>query len=600
MHRMLALALLVGVSCLALAPSAAEEQAGADLAQAPTPENAERLGVGRRVGDLAYVDLAGTPGKLSDHATRKALVIAFTNTHCPVCRKYGPRLAALEKRFAPRGVGFLFVNPSPEEDPARIRQQAAAWGFQGPYVHDTKSALTTPLGTRTTGEVFVLDAARTLRYRGAVDDQHGVGWSRDAPRVHLLAAALEHVLAGTRPDPAATSAPGCLVGGAPTASASPDITWHEDVSRIVQHRCLPCHRAGESAPFVLQDHADVKAKAAMIRWVVEERRMPPWFAGPGSLPMKNDHDLTPRERKELLAWIDAGCPEGDPKAAPLPRSFESGWRIGTPDVIYRLPKEQHIPATGTVRYRYVDVDAKLTEDRWVQAFEVRPTSPQVVHHVLVFCQYPKDHPRYRDRPQDRFGLRGYFAAMVPGQGHVRYPAGTAKFMPRGTRLRFQLHYTTNGTAATDRTELGLIFAKEKPAREVRTTAVSTVRFRIPPGAANHRVSSTYMLPLDATLLGFTPHMHLRGKSYRYDLLLPDGTRKLLLDVPRYDFNWQLHYALRQPLRVPAGSRIKGTAHYDNSADNPANPDPTATVGHGEQTWDEMMIGYIDWVPAAAR
>jgi thiol-disulfide isomerase/thioredoxin len=589
----LVLCLATGVGLVA---AFAEDDAPVDLADAPRPENAESLGVGRHVGDLAFVDLGGQAGALSGYADRKALVIAYTNTDCPVCRKYGPRLAELERRFTARNVAFLFVNPSAEEDPARIREQIQAWGFKGRYVHDVDATLTGPLGARTTGEVFVLDAARTLVYRGAVDDQHGVGWSRDAPRVHLLVDALERVLAGQRPDPAATSAPGCLLGGAPTASASPAITWHEDISRIVQHRCLTCHREGENGPFELRHYSQVKAKAAMIRWVVEEKRMPPWFAGPGSLPMKNDHDLTTRERGELLAWIDAGCPEGDPRSAPLPRTFIEGWKIGTPDVVYRLPSEQRIPATGTVRYRYLEVESRLSEDRWVQAFEVRPTAPQVVHHVLVFCEYPKDHERYRDRPRDQQGLRGYFAAMVPGQGHVRYPEGLAKFMPRGARLRFQLHYTTNGTAATDRTEVGLIFAKQKPAHEVRSAAVSTVRFRIPPGASNHRVSATRMLPLDATLLGFTPHMHLRGKSYRYDLLLPDGTQKLLLDVPRYDFNWQLYYALREPLAVPAGSRIKGTAHYDNSEGNPANPDPTAAVRHGEQTWDEMMIGYVDWYP----
>jgi hypothetical protein len=367
------------------------------------------------------------------------------------------------------------------------------------------------------------------------------------------------------------------------------------VSRIVQRNCQECHRPGEAGPFPLLTRGDLESNAEMIRYVVEARTMPPWFAGEGSVAMHSDRSLSQGDREDLLAWIDAGMPKGDASDAPIDRKWTDGWRLGTPDQVVEVPKTFKVKADGWMPYVYWRVDAGIDRDRWIRGFEVRVDQPQVVHHVLVFCEYPQDHPRYRDRPRVRNGLSGYFAAMVPGQGHLAYPDGTAKFLPKGSKLRFQVHYTPNGEACEDRPRVGLFFNDGPPARELRSRAAFDVRFKIPPGASNHAVHAAVTFRRPGHIHALMPHMHVRGKAFRYELELPGGEKRLLLDVPRYDFNWQLAYRLREPLLVPAGARLRATAWFDNSAANPANPDPTKTVHFGEQTWDEMMIGYFDWV-----
>jgi peroxiredoxin len=586
------------VAALCAAYARAEDET-ADLRDGPQRLPAAERGVGGLVPDIAFTDVDGSAGRLRDFHDRKALVIAYTNVGCPVCKRYGPRLAQLEKDWRARGVAFLFVNPSPQDSPEQIAAVRAAYGLEGRYLHDSERELTRVLRPDTTGEVFVLDAARTLRYRGAVDDQYGVGYVRDEPSQRYLEDALESILQNRRPEVEATSAPGCVLELAEGPRGNGSVTWTGQIERILQRRCQDCHRAGENGPFSLTTYAEAKGNAGMIRWAVEERVMPPWFASPESLACRNDPSLSVEERTQILRWIEDACPQGKAEDAPLPRTFVAGWKIGTPDDVLEIPREVDVPTEGAIDYQYFTVATNYPEDRWVQGFEIRPTSPQVVHHVLVFAKYPKDHPRRREEPRVHGGVAGYFAAMVPGQGYTMWPEGTARFLPKGTRLRFQIHYTTNGTRAKDRTRLGLVFAKEKPTHEMQSVGIYNVGLRIPPGADHHPETASRVLHEAARIYSFTPHMHVRGAAFRYEAVFPDGTRKLLIDIPRYDFNWQLSYILAEPLDVPAGTRIHATGWYDNSAENPANPDPEKLVRWGEQTWEEMLIGYLDWHPVAA-
>jgi mono/diheme cytochrome c family protein len=486
------------------------------------------------------------------------------------------------------------VNPNGHDSDDEMRAEVKRHAFTARYVPDRDQRLSRALGARSTTDVFVLDAARTLVYRSAVDDRFGLGYALPEPRNRYLRDALESVLAGGEPAVPATSAPGCLLRLEPAAGRPQEVTWHNRISCIVQRNCQECHRPGENAPFPLLTHEDLEGNAEMARYVVEARTMPPWFGGDG-VPMASDRRLPEADRRDLLAWIAAGCPEGDAADAPLPRSWTKGWRIGEPDHVVEVPRPYPVRADGWIPYVYWRVDAGIDRDRWVRGFEVRVDHPEVVHHVLVFCEYPEDHPRYGERPRTRNGLSGYFAAMVPGQSHLVFPQGVAKFLPKGARLRFQVHYTPNGEARKDRPKVGLLFNDGPPEREIESRSAFNVRFRIPPGAKSHRVRATHAFRESGTITALMPHMHVRGTAFRYELQLPDGERKLLLDVPRYDFNWQLVYRLRDPVEVPAGARLHATAWYDNSAGNPANPDPTRTVRFGEQTWDEMMIGYFDWV-----
>ncbi len=594
-----ALAVAAGVCASVVVPTRADDDAPARVVrEVPRVVDPREHRLGELVPDVAFTDIDGVKRSLSALAAEaKALVVVTRSVGCPVGKRYGPELRRLEEAYSARGVAFLFADPIESDDAAALRGERERFGFVAPAVLDADRSIARALGVQTTTEVFVLDPARTLVYRGAVDDQYGIGWGRDAPRRRFLRDALDAVIAGEPPAVEATWAPGCRVetsAGAPAPSADAP-TWHGRVSRIVQRNCQGCHRAQGSGPFPLEKLADVRGNREMISFMVENEAMPPWFAAHETGPFENDTSLSERDRKDLLAWIEADCPEGDVADAARPRRFPGGeWSIGKPDLIVGAPKKFDVPAEGTVPYKNVWATSRLKEDRWVEAMEIKPGAPEVVHHVLVLVQYPPGHPR--KQPEWRGGIESYFCVMVPGQTVTRFPAGTAKFLPAGARLRFQIHYTPNGTATTDRPRLAFKFADRAPAHELVSQGVHEERFAIPPGVAAHPVKADWTFPKRGKLTGFFPHMHLRGSAFRYELVRTDGTRETVLDVPRYDFNWQLFYRLREPIDVAKGDRIVATGVFDNSADNPANPDPTETVRFGEQTWEEMMIGYIDWYP----
>ncbi len=557
--------------------------------------------VGVRVADVGFTDLEGKAGKLSDYADRKALVICITSAACPVSKKYGPTLAEIEAKYRGKGVAFLAVNVSANESGEKMKEQAGEMkkqGWGGRYVADREQSLAKALGVRSTTEVFVLDRARTLVYRGAVDDQYGLGYALAEARKHYLAAALDAVLVDDRPGVEATTAPGCALTIAKAGEngrsmkAGEGMTYHNRISRIVQSHCAECHRNGENAPFELASYADAKEHSAMIKKVVGRRTMPPWFADKTmSHEFSSDRSLSDRDREDLIAWIDAGMAEGNAADGPVARKFVTGWRIGKPDLVLEA-NAQNVPAKGTVPYRYALAQTKLTEDKWVSAVEIRPSAPEVVHHLLVFISLPPSDPRAKQYKAVGGGLNGYFAGMVPGQGAIAFPEGTAKLLPKGATLVFQIHYTTNGKEAVDHPRIGLKFADAPPKYELQTKAAATKFFSIPPNAGNHEISATYTLFNKSRLISLNPHAHVRGKAFRYELFYPDGKSEVILEVPRYDFNWQMEYVLARPIDVPAGTRLKVTGWYDNSKENPANPNPNKAVRFGEQTWDEMMIGYF--------
>ena len=564
-----------------------------DVRQGPKLVDQRMHKIGHLIPDLAFTDTEGKSGKLSDYADKKALVIAVTNSNCPICKKYAPVLNEIVADYAEKDVAFLLLNPMENESVEDCKDTVKRYGFTARYIADPKAELAKALGVNSTGDCFVLDSARTLRYRGAVSDQYGLGYNLDTPRVTYLRDAIDAVLADGDVFYPATWAPGCLLEFE-ASNPTGDITWHNQVSRIVQNNCQECHRAGENGPFELVTYKDVKANRTMIKYQVENKLMPPWFADPAHGDFSNDRSLAPEDREALLTWIENDCPEGDAKDAPVERTWVEGWKIGTPDAIVGPAKTNKIPAKGTVKYQYIEVDTEFESDKWIQAMEIRPSSPQVVHHVLIFLKYPRNHPRAKEQPMDNGGLNGYFMGMVPGQGDITFPEGMGKFLPKGATMVFQIHYTPNGEPTEDKPQLGMIFCKDKPGKEVTTTGISNVFFNIPPGAENHEVKATYIVREKMRLLSLMPHMHVRGKAYRYVAKLPDGEEITLLEIPRYDFNWQLVYILREPIDLPKGSKIYATGWFDNSDKNPANPDPTKDVRFGEQTWEEMQIGYINW------
>jgi hypothetical protein len=373
------------------------------------------------------------------------------------------------------------------------------------------------------------------------------------------------------------------------------VTFTKDVAAIFYNRCAECHRPGEIAPMSLLTYNDSRPWAKSIKQKVIDRSMPPWLASETDTHFKNDRRLTQSEIDTITEWVDAGAPKGDDKFLPPTPKFVEGWSIGKPDSIIALDQDVAVPADGVVPYKYFTVETNFDEDKWVQAAEIRPGNRRVVHHIIVFVQEPGAKTELSGEGR---GGRGFkLCGFAPGEQPKVFPPGTARLIKKGSKLTFQMHYTPNGEAATDRSYIGLIFSRT-PVQKIALTGTATnAKFVIPPGDGNYEVRSSWTAPADVRIIDLMPHMHVRGKDFTYTAVYPNGRSEVVLQVSKYDFNWQLLYQFKDPLLLPKGSRLDCVAHFDNSAKNKYNPDPTKEVRWGDQTWEEMMIGWFDYVLA---
>ena len=406
-----------------------------------------------------------------------------------------------------------------------------------------------------------------------------------------------------------------LLAGFCPNSAGQTPTFYRDIAPVLQNHCQSCHRQGEIAPFPLVTYADTKPWARGIAQSVESRKMPPWFADPCCGHFANDPSLSRSEIEKIAEWVKAGAPAGDQKDSPPPRHWAEGWNIATPDLVLKMPVAVRLPAAGDVEYTYEIVPTNFSQGKWVKMSELRPSARAHVHHAVVYIR-PPESEWLRGAPVDVPFTASTFndphlmheahettsdllLVYAPGSSPENWPEGMAKFIPAHSDLIFQMHYTTNGHASRDQTSLGLVFAKVEPKQRVLTLQLANDHdsIPIPPNTDNYRVQVSGTLPNDATLLGFFPHLHLRGKRFEYSIVYRDGSRETLLRV-NYDFYWQLSYRLAQPRMLPAGTKLEAVAWYDNSRNNPHNPDPTSAVQWGEQTYNEMMVGFFDVAVAA--
>ncbi|MFO1063549.1 MAG: redoxin family protein [Pirellulales bacterium] len=547
---------------------------------------------GKRVSALHLPDYRGRTVELSEFEGKKVLVVAFLGVECPLAQRYSERLAELAEKWSKQSVAIIAVDSNAQDTLTEMASHARRHSMEFPFVKDGDGKFAASLGASRTPEVFVLDAERTVRYQGRIDDQFGIGYVREKPSTHELSEAVEALLDDKPVLVSKTTAVGCIIGKVKEPKADASVTYSSHIARIFRDSCVQCHRDGEIGPFAMSDYASVAPWADMIAEVVREKRMPPWHADPKYGKFANDCSLSEEECKLVQQWVDAGAPEGDPSSLPEPKHYVTGWQLERePDLILNInPKPFQVPADGEVKYQYFRVDPGFTTDKWVRSAQILPGNHSVVHHVLAFA-------RDKNAKEPLGAERGYLFGYVPGAYAEAYPKGIAKRIPAGSELIFQVHYTPVGTPQTDASKIGFIFMDESEVeREVITTSAVQVRLDIPPHEADYKTTAITPETLpDCELLTLAPHMHLRGKAFRYTAIGADGSKNILLDIPRYDFNWQTGYRTADPLKLSAGTKIFCEAVFDNSEKNLNNPDPSARVRWGDQTTDEMMIGYFDIV-----
>lgn len=525
-------------------------------------------------------------------------VLLFLSTDCPVAMQYTPRLNKLAQQFGKK-IAFEALFPNEGESVDAVGKYAKERGYTFSCELDPGGKVARSTGVTHVPTAVLVDATGKVVYRGAIDD------NRDGTRVKrtYLKDAIEAVLTGKTPTVGRTEPFGCLLMAGPVAPSIEKVNFAEHVAPIVYNSCTRCHRPGEAAPFALTNYDEVRKWADMIALVTEQRKMPPWKAKEGFGEFHDPNVLSAVQVATLKNWAAAKAPRGDAKKEPKPPTFRAGWSLGEPDLILQPKRAYKTPAEGSDVYRHFVIEPKLGETVWVKGMDVRPGNRKIVHHVICFLDTQGASKRLEARSQDgqegytAFGTPGFIpngalGGWAPGLQPYMLPEGTAFELKPGTRIVMQVHYHLNGKEEEDRTQVALYFAKkgENVARVADIKWLANPFFRLKAGDKNAVVKGRFPVRRKTILYGLMPHMHLLGKSMKAEVVLPDGTRKPLIWVENWDFNWQLSYALKEPMRIPGGSVIEVEAVYDNSATSPFQPNnPPKDITWGEETTDEMFL-----------
>jgi hypothetical protein len=547
-------------------------------------------GSGQEVGDFSLLDHEGHFHELHRQNGARAVVLMIAGNGCPIVRQNVTKFKALRDRF--HAVHFWMLDPNPQDDLAGTVAEANEFEINLPILRDESQMVAHSLGVKRTAEVIAISTKDWhIFYRGALDDQMVQGAVKAKVTEPYLENALRAFLEGKPAPMASTSAAGCLVHYEWTSGgASPEVSYAKQVAPVLERKCVSCHSTGNIGPFAMSSHARVAGRIDQIREEILTRRMPPWSADPHYGVFQEDLSLSNSEQQTLLRWIDAGAPRGegaDPLAeAAAAQTKPEEWVLGRPDYIVTPSHAMQIPATGVVDYITNIVECPIPSDAWLKAAVIRPNNKKVLHHVIVYLEYPQGYPG-----ADRWE-QSWLVGWAPGARPSFYPEGTGKFLPKGCKLRFQLHYTPYGKEAADLTELGLYLQPQAPAVELQMRGAVSSDFKIRPHDPNSQTLGILDFHRDTLIYGLAPHMHKRGSWFRYEALYPDGRYETLLSVPRYNFNWQTSYRFAEAKRVPAGTRILCTGGFDNSKYNPDNPDPEKTVQWGDQSFEEMFIGFM--------
>ncbi|MCA9103037.1 MAG: redoxin family protein, partial [Planctomycetales bacterium] len=513
-----------------------------------------------------------------------AYVVVFTTLDCPIVQRYLPRLVELDEEYRSRGVRFVAMNVGPGDAIVEVARQALEAGAEFPFAKDFDGEVVAALGVARTPEAVVLDGERRLVYRGRIDSQYRYGGVRPNRGREDLKEAIDDVLAGREVRVPETSVDGCLI--TPDVLRAPDepVTFAEHIAPLLKTHCQGCHRPGTTAPFSLRTYDEAVDHAEMIAEVVREQRMPPLFASEAHGTFINRREMTPAEIRLVRQWVAGDQALGDVSLLPEPlEPQQSKWRISEPDLVITMGKPIEIPADGYVPYKYVVLPHVFTEDTWISQVEILPGNQSAVHHCnMAYVEFGGD---YSDAQ--------FITGHVPGGLPMVLEDGVGFCIPKGAMLGLQLHYVTNGSATTDQTSVGFVFAKGRIDKRLQHFRVSDLEFEIEPEHPHYPVAASHTFDCNATGVGLFVHMHLRGKDMTFDAKYPDGGEETLLTVPNYNFDWQVGYVWeRGAVRFPRGTAIECIAHFDNSRFNPYNPDPSVAVRYGPQTYHEMMYGFV--------
>ncbi len=552
------------------------------------------LEVNDRIENFRLYDHEGNSHELYYYSDAKAIAVLVQGNGCPIVRNAAPRFRELRDEFTAQGVQFLMLNSNLQDNRQTVAKEAAKYGYDIPIMVDDTQIIGESLGLVRTGEVFVINPTNwTVAYHGAVDDRLTYENQKKEASEHYLQDALASLVAGEAVEVASTEALGCLMNfPEQTARAKhADISYTDEIAPMLMENCVGCHRQGGIGPFAMSDYNMVRGFSLMIREVIRTKRMPPWHADPTIGHWSNDRSLTDDQIKTLVHWIEAGAPRGEGEDILATNdTIYADWgaeeELGrAPDYVVDIPATE-VPATGVVDYKYFYVDNPIDKDVWVQATEILPGDRAVLHHTITTFGDMITEGKYKGRIKRKGGLQGY----APGITTQSFPAGTGVYLPANSTIEFQMHYTTAGHATVDESKMGVWIHEEPPEHVYVSMFMANTKIKIPAHAKNHAETEEQVIPKDALLFSLMPHAHFRGKSAEFSVIYPDGTEKLLLSVPNYDFNWQTSYEFAEPEFIPAGSKIKQTNWWDNSGQNPANPDPTIEVTWGEQSWEEMLFG----------
>jgi thiol-disulfide isomerase/thioredoxin len=544
-----------------------------------------------RVDNFQLVDQDLFAHELYRLADAPAVVIITQENGCPVCRNMAPSLRELEKAYRPKGVEFLMLNSNLQDSRQAILEEAKEYGFDLPILMDTNQLVGEQLGVTRTAEVFVIDPKTwKIVYHGPLDDRITYERQKEKPSETWAADALDALLAGQTPKVASHPGIGCIVEFPERDKAQTwsQISYSRQIAPILEHKCVACHQEGGIGPFAMQNYAMVRGHAKMIREVLRVNRMPPWRADPHVGTFDRDMSLTPAQIRTIVHWVEAGAPRGegpDPLGAVEHRAPE--WPLGKPDLVLDIPAFT-IPASGIVDYQRPVVLNPEKEGKWLRASTIKVEQRQGVHHFLT--GYLDEIPKDGEALESRWGVS--VGGYAVGAESMIAPRDAGAYIPPGGAIGFQAHYTPFGKEATDHSKIALYFYDKKPKLVMRNVAIADVTISIPPNEPMHREVAYLKFPKDAWLYSAFPHAHYRGAASYLSLRSPDGTEKLLLALPKYDFNWQRSYDFAQPIKVPAGSMLVARYIYDNTKRNPANPDPNRTVPWGDQSFDEMLYTSI--------